>query len=109
MFSGIERPPGQWTDQPIIRIGQYHCMTDFETFWTLIENGEHLVYCQHGEPPFFSRPGTMFLKSKAAAARRFAEKKIAFLDPRLYNAGQGLTEHEIYSIRDAALNHRKPD
>ena len=106
MFSGF---PGQWTDQPIIRIGQYYCKTDFETFWTLIENGEHLVYCQHGEPPFFSRPGTMFLKSKGAAAKRFKEKKIAFIDPRLYCAGsQGLSDHEIYELHKAVFD-RKPD
>ena len=104
-----EKPPGQWTDKPVIRIGQYHCMTDFETFWTLIESGEHLVYCQHGEPPFFSRPGTMFLKSKAAAAKRFAEKRIAFLDPRLYCFGsQGLSDHQIYELQKAVLD-RKPD
>lgn len=108
MFSGLERP-GQWTDNPIVKIGQYFCETSFETFWELIENGEHLVYCQHEELPFFSRPGSMFLKSKGAAAKRFKEKKIAFINPKLYCFGsQGLSDHQIYELRKAVLD-RKTD
>ena len=104
-----EKPPGQWTDQPIISIGQYHVRTDFEGFWNTLESGEAVIYCQHQFPKFFSKTPDEFIKSKGAAAKRFAEKRIGWIDPKLYNAGQGLTEHEIYSIRDAALNHRKPD
>ena len=100
----FEEKPGQWTDQRFIRIGQYICRTDFETFWKLFENGEHVIYCQHGQPPFFSREKSQVMRSRKAAIRRFKEKRIAFVDPRCYpEETQGLTEHELFRLRNPDL------
>ena len=100
----FEEKPGQWTDQPIIRIGQYICRTDFETFWKLIQNGQYLIYCQHEQPPFFSREKSQVMRSRRAAMRRFREKKIAFIDPSLYSEStQGLTEHDLFRLRNPDL------
>ena len=100
----FEEKPGQWTEQRIIRIGQYICRTDFETFWKLIQNGEHLIYCQHGQPPFFSREKSQVMKSRLATMKRFKQKKIAFIDPRLYSEStQAMTEHELFRLRNPEL------
>ena len=109
MFSEIEKPPGQWTEQRIVRIGQYFVRTDFEGFWDLLENGEAVIFCQYGIPKFYSKNPGEFIRSRGAAARRFAEKRIGWIDPRLYCAGsQGLSDHQIYELRKAVLD-RKTD
>jgi len=85
MSNGEKMRLGDWTQEPIIKVGSFWCKTIFSDFWNLLEAGEPVVYCQFRQPRFFSKTKEEFCKYRIGAARKFAEKQIAFLDPQLYD------------------------
>ena len=88
-----------WTDERYIKVGDYWCSTDFEAFWELLKAGGPVIYCQHRELRFFSKTKLGFALYQHSAARKFKEKQIAFIDPRLYMlASQKLTPDDILCL-----------